>query len=305
LTGRDLAAAAATVVIWGLNFVAMKLGLRDFTPFQLGAARFLFATVPLAFWVKPPKIPLRWVVLYGVVQVAQFTFLFVALAIGMTAALASVLMQTQLFFTALFGALTLHERVERPLKLGIAMASLGLSCFAISIWKQPGAGAVTAAGLAFNLFAASMWAASNIVVRKIQATGAQYDALSLVVWSSAVASASFVLISLLLDDAARRWTWTRAPAVGWASVAYLGWVSTAIAYGLWTMLLKRHLAVRVAPFGLAVPVVGLLAGTVLLGERVTGWQWAGVALVISALAFVIAGSTRGGMTKGPVRPRWS
>jgi O-acetylserine/cysteine efflux transporter len=69
------------------------------------------------------------------------------------------------------------------------------------------------------------------------------------------------------------------------------------------MLLKRHLANRVAPFGLAVPVVGLLAGMVILGERVTGWQWAGVALVTSALAFVIVGSMpRGGGSPG--LPKW-
>jgi O-acetylserine/cysteine efflux transporter len=290
LTARDLAAAAAVVVIWGLNFVVMKFGLRDLTPFQLGAARFFFATMPLAFWVKPPRIRLSWLVLYGIAQVAQFAFLFVALAVGMTAALASVLMQTQVFFTAVLGTLTLQERVGTPLKLGMATAGVGLSFFVISIWTHPEARAVTAAGLAFNLLAASMWAASNVVVRKIQATGARYDALALVVWSSAVASGSFVLLSLVFDDPGTRWTWTRAPLVGWAAVAYLGWVSTAIAYGLWTTLLKRHLAIRVAPFGLAVPVVGLLAGIVILGERVTVWQWAGVALVISALAFVIAGS---------------
>jgi O-acetylserine/cysteine efflux transporter len=302
LTTRDLVAAAWVVVIWGLNFVAMKFGLRDFTPFQLGAARFLFATFPLAFWVKPPKIPLPWLVLYGLVQVAQFAFLFVALAVGMTAALASVLMQTQVFFTAVFGVVLLHERVGRPLKLGMAIAALGLSCFAISIWIHPGATAVTAPGLVLNLLAASMWAASNIVVRRIQATGARYDALPLVVWSSAVACASFLLISLVFDDPATRWRWTRAPLGGWASIAYLGWVSTAIAYGLWTTLLKRHLAIRVAPFGLAVPAVGLLAGMVLLGERVTNWQWAGAALVISALVFVIAGSTPRGVRTDAAAP---
>ncbi len=281
------------MVIWGLNFVAMKFGLRDFTPFQLGAARFLFAAVPLAFRVAPPRIALRWLLLYGLVQVAQFAFLFIALEVGMTAALASVLMQTQLFFTAAAGALLLREHVGRPLWLGIALAVLALSCFATSIWTHPGAGTVTIAGLALNLLAASMWAASNIVVRKIQATGARYDALSLVVWSSVVASAGFALLSLVFDDSASRWRWTQAPLLGWASVAYLGWVSTAIAYGLWTTLLKRHLAVRVAPFGLAVPVVGLIAGMVILGEQVTGWQWTGVALVLSALAVVVAGGMTG------------
>lgn len=87
-TGRDLAAAAAVIVIWGLNFVAIKLGLRDFTPFQLGAARFLFSLLPLALWVRPPPIGIGWLVAYGLLQGAgQFGFLFVALKVGMSAAL--------------------------------------------------------------------------------------------------------------------------------------------------------------------------------------------------------------------------
>ena len=49
LTGPDLAAVLAVVVVWGLNFVVMKLGLHDFTPFQLGAGRYLLA-------VRPPRV---------------------------------------------------------------------------------------------------------------------------------------------------------------------------------------------------------------------------------------------------------
>ena len=55
LSGTDLMAALAVVVIWGLNFVAMKFALRDFTPFQLGAARYVFAVLPLGLIFKPPK----------------------------------------------------------------------------------------------------------------------------------------------------------------------------------------------------------------------------------------------------------
>ena len=55
-TSKDLAAALAVVVIWGLNFVAMKFALRDFTPFQLGAARYVFAALPLVLLVKFPRM---------------------------------------------------------------------------------------------------------------------------------------------------------------------------------------------------------------------------------------------------------
>ena len=83
LSAGDMAGALAVVVIWGMNFVAMKFALRDFTPFQLGAARYLFAALPLVLLVKPPRLHWKWVVLFGLFQgVGQFGFLFTALTNG-------------------------------------------------------------------------------------------------------------------------------------------------------------------------------------------------------------------------------
>src|SRR5690625_410842 len=133
LTARDLAAVTLVILLWGLNFVPTKLALQAFTPFQLGAARFLLAAFPLVLFLPRPPIPFKWLLLYGLTQgVGQFGFLFLALDIGMTTALASVLMQTQIFFTALMGATLLGEVISRPLKAGMAVASVGLVCFAVN-----------------------------------------------------------------------------------------------------------------------------------------------------------------------------
>ena len=80
-----------------------------------------------------------------------------------------------------------------------------------------------------------------------------------------------------------------AGALALPLVAYLGWVATITAYALWTGLLKRHPANRVAPFSLGVPVVGLAAGMLALGEVITPWQWTGIALVVAALMTVMLG----------------
>jgi O-acetylserine/cysteine efflux transporter len=69
------------------------------------------------------------------------------------------------------------------------------------------------------------------------------------------------------------------------AAAFLGLLGSSLAYTLWTALLKRHSANRVAPFSLGVPVVGLTAGMWLLGEHVSRWQWAGIVFVIAALGF--------------------
>jgi O-acetylserine/cysteine efflux transporter len=294
LSGRDLAAALIVVVLWGVNFVVMKFALRDFTPLQLGAARYLFAVLPLALFIRPPKVPWKWVVLYGLFQgVGQFGFLFLALQVGMTAALASVLLQTQVFFTALFGFVLLHERAGRPLQAGMLLAALGLACFAFNYVNPDAASASTSAttllGLLLTLGAAAMWASSNIVARRVRQVAGDYSPPAFVVWSSSVAIVPFVALSWLFDAEAVRWQWTQARWSSWLAVAYLGWVATIVGYSLWTGLLKRHPANRVAPFSLGVPLVGLAAGMLVLGEVISAWQWAGIALVVAALGCVMLG----------------
>ncbi len=289
-SGRDYAALLGVVVIWGVNFVAMKYALRDFTPFQLGAARYVLAVLPLVLLVKAPRLHWKWVVLYGLCQgVGQFGFLFSALKVGMTAALASVLMQTQVFFTAIFAFVLLHERPNRPLQIGLGLAALGLGCFAMNYIAPAASTATTFWGLVLNLCAAAMWAVSNIVARKAQQENPHYDALGFVVWGSLVPIVPFMVFSWLADPPAVRWHWLGAPLSGWLSVAFLGWIATILAYALWTSLLRRYAANRVAPFSLGVPVVGLAAGMFVLGEVVTAWQWAGVTLVVAALAVVMLG----------------
>ncbi len=297
LSGRDLAAVLAVVLIWGMNFVVMKAGLRDFSPFQLGAARYVLAVLPAVLIVRPPRIHWKWVVLYGLLQgVGQFGLLFLALKVGMTAALASVLLQTQVFFTALFGFVLLNERASKPLQLGMALAALGLACFAMNT-LAPSANvlATTALGLGLGLTvcAAAMWASSNVVARQVQQRYSDYSPVAFVVWSSSVAIVPFIALSMAFDDPAIRWQWLDARLGSWLAVAYLGWVATVLAYSLWTGLLKRHPANRVAPFSLGVPIVGLAAGVGLLGEVITPWQWAGIALVVAALVCVMLGGRVG------------
>lgn len=291
---RDSAAALFIVVSWGLNFVVMKWGLASFTPFQMGAARYLLAALPLVFLIRPRSLPWRWVLLYGLAQgIGQFGFLFSALKVGMTAALASVLMQTQVFFTALFGFVFLAERLQRPQWLGLALAALGLACFASHFASSHAAtSSITVLAFGLNLCAAASWAASNIVARKAQQAHAGYDPLAFVVWSSVVPILPFVLLSATWDTGSIAQVvqaLTDAPWTAWAAAAYLGWIATIAAYAMWTGLLKRHSANRVAPLSLGVPVVGIAAGMLLLGESVSPWQWAGVVCVAGALVAVLFG----------------
>ncbi len=277
----DVGAVLGVILIWGLNFVTMKYALRDFTPFQLGAARYVFASLPLVFFIPRPRLPAGWIVAGGLAQLGQFAFLFLALRDGMTTAMASVLLQTQMFFTTLLGVALLGESLAKKGVYALLLAAVGLVCFAVSAVQ--GGGAITLTGLLLNLAAAGMWAVANIVARRAQRAHPDFDALQYVVWISLVPIVPFVALAWALDPAEVRWNWLGARDSSWASVVFLGLVATVAAYAMWTQLLKRHAASRVAPFSLGVPVVGLVAAIVLLGETVTALQWLGSGLVVAAL----------------------
>jgi O-acetylserine/cysteine efflux transporter len=204
----------------------------------------------------------------------------------MSASLAVVILQMQVFFTALFGRVVLGEKVGRDLQAAMLVAALGLACFCADVLNGAATG-LTLAGLLLNIASGAMWAASNIVVRLARREAPQFDVLPFMVWSSMVPIVPFVLLSLAFDPPAARLDWRALSGTAWASMAYLGWFATILGYAMWTGLLKRHPANRVAPFSLAVPPVGIAAGMLVLGDTITPWQWAGTVLVVVSLALVI------------------
>src|SRR5690606_20694021 len=102
LSAGDWLGAAGVVLIWGLNFVVMKVALEDLSPMLLGALRFTAASLPFLLFLPRPALPWRFLAGYGLAQgLGQFGFLFLGLELGMPAGMASVVMQTQAFVTLL------------------------------------------------------------------------------------------------------------------------------------------------------------------------------------------------------------
>lgn len=124
---RDILLALCVIVAWGVNFVVIKMGLQTMPPFLLAGLRFALVVFPAVFFVKPPRIPVRWLMAYGMtISFGQFAFLFLAIKIGMPAGLASLVIQAQAFFTLLLGALVLGEKLKWNHILGIVIAAIGI-----------------------------------------------------------------------------------------------------------------------------------------------------------------------------------
>ncbi|MEV6285947.1 EamA family transporter [Kribbella sp. NPDC051770] len=281
---RHVLLALAVVLIWGINFVVIEVGLEEFPPLLFSALRFFFAAVPAIFLLGKPRVAWRYVIAVGLaLGVAKFGLLFVAMDHGVPAGLASLVLQSQVIFTVLFAVLVLRERPRRTQLAGIGVACLGLLLIVLD------RGLATPVGALFLVIAAgACWGVSNTVTRYAK----PQDTLRFMVWVSAVAVLPLTGLSLLVEGPAADLAALRSIDVGGvAALAYLAAVATLFGFGAWGFLLGRYDASTVAPFSLLVPVVGMGAAWLLRGEAV-GLQQAVAAVLIM-----------GGMACTVVRPR--
>lgn len=267
-------------VIWGVNFVVIDEGLRDVPPLVLTALRFL-ACAPLALFVPRPTAKLRFVLGYGaVLGVVKFGLLFTAMAHGMPAGLASLVLQLQALFSLGLAALLLGERPTRTQATGALVATGGMALLATGGTSGP----VALTGTLMTIGAAGAWAVANVIAR---ASG-ETRPLSMLVWSSLVPPLPLLGLSAVVDGphqvghAVSHLTLRALLAIG-----YVAYLSTLVGFGLWNRLLGTYSLSRVAPFSLLVPIFGLTAAWIALREPLT-WRLAGCALlVIAGLALVI------------------
>jgi O-acetylserine/cysteine efflux transporter len=279
---RDILLAVLTTAIWGFNFVSIKWGVDEVPPLFLTVLRFAASAFPALLFVPRPTSRWRMVALYGLVMGAiQFGLLFVAMKLGFSASLSSLVMQLQAFFTMAMGALVLGDRPKPVQIMGALVAFGGVALIATTRWTPQ-------ALLPFGLVvaAAFFWGVSNIIAKRSGET----RPLSFVVWSSVFAWPPLLLLALLTEDHAAIWNTLTHPswkAIG--SVAYLAWGSTLVGYGLWNVLLGRYRAATVAPFTLLVPIFGILSGVLVLGDEFSGVVVWGAILVFAGLLLNVFG----------------
>ncbi|KWR89355.1 EamA family transporter [Cupriavidus sp. IDO] len=283
MQARDRFLALAIVCVWGVNFVVIKVGLAGVPPMLLGALRFCLVVFPAIFFVPRPRVPWRMLIAYGAtISLGQFAFLFYAMAVGMPAGLASLVLQSQAFFTLAIAALWLGEPIRWNNVAGMVVAGAGLAL----IGAGAASGGMSIAGFLLTLCGAFCWASGNIVSKKI----GPVDLLGLVIWGALIPIVPFALLSLWFEGPARIVaSVTHVSGMGVFAVLYLAFAATVFGYTMWGRLLTRYPASQVAPLTLLVPVVGLVSAHVLLGEDLSAAQWIGAAVVMAGLLVNVFG----------------
>ena len=269
--------ALAVMAVWGSNFVVIKLALDHLPPLFLAALRFACAFLPAALFLKRPAVSWRNLAAYGVlIGAGQFGLLFLAMKGNITPGLASLVVQVQVFFTIGLSMRMTGERVEPVQWLALGLATAGLI-----VILTHAEGSATPLGLGLVVGAAFCWAAGNTVSR----AAGKVDMLAYVVWASLFAVPPLLLFALIFEGwPAMAQGLAEADSVTWAAVVWQAVGNTMFGYGVWGWLLARHPAATIAPLALLVPVFGMGASALWLGEPLQPWKLGAAALVLGGLA---------------------
>lgn len=291
LPARHLLLVLAIVLIWGVNFVAVYIGLRSFPPFLLSAIRFGLSALPWVFFMPRPKAPIRLIIYYGLFNFAlQFGFIFTGIQLGISPGLASLVLQIQVFFSIGLAFLFFHDRPSSFKIAGSLISFIGIGIVGYHV-----NGGSTFLGLILMLFASFSWAAGNMFTKKIHSE----SPLALVVWGNLAAFPVMVLVSfifegpLVIQSSLQNLSW---PAIG--AVCYIVYFSTHLGYGAWGFLMKSYSTSVVVPFTLLVPVVGFLSSAIYLGEEIQSWKILASLFILGGLIFGLLEKQIRGLIKG-------
>ncbi|SFB71658.1 O-acetylserine/cysteine efflux transporter [Nocardioides terrae] len=270
---RDALLAVLVATLWGVNFVVIDRGMEGIPPLLFLTIRFV-TVLGLAIWFVPrPALPWRTVVGVGTfMSLGQFGFLYVSMAAGMPAGLASLVLQAQVVLTIVIAAGVLRE-----VPTTLQVAGVGLGVVGLAVVGLGRGGHVPLGALLLCLAAALSWAVGNVISRASKASGG----LSLTVWSALVVPVPALALSLVVDGPSG--VRDGLGAFGWEaalSTLYTAAFATITAYGIFHGLLSRNPAPAVVPWVLLVPPIGVVSAWLALGETPSSAELVGGALLV-------------------------
>jgi len=275
----DVFLAVLVAVIWGLGFVTSRLALDELSPALMTAMRFAIAAVPCLF-VRRPNVP--WTALIaisGTLFLGQFLAQSWAIAHGVPVGLASVIVQSQALFTVAFAAAAFREIPTGTQVAGISVAAIGLLMICGTVGFDFSVGA-----FAVLMISPVSFAIGNLLLRQAR----DVPMFDLFAWLCLVPPLPLLALAFAGDGPQATWhsLWQMS-LTGWASMLFVGAISTCIAYWLWGRLLRDHTAAQVVPFALLVPFVGAAASSVVFGETFGPLRLSGMVTVVGGIAIML------------------
>jgi O-acetylserine/cysteine efflux transporter len=275
MTALQIACAVAVPLLWGYQFVVIKVGVTEFPPLFFLALRFLAIALLLVPFVKRPTRrqlgPVAAISLF--LGGLNFGLFYVGVGLG-SGSMSAVAYQLATPFTVLLAWPLLAERPSLTTSAGVVLAFVGVVVLA----ADPGVSA-NPLPLLLVVAAAFAFAVSNVLTKRY----GPFDPLMLMGWSSLLTVPQVMSMSLLLERG-QLTSLVTADERGWLALAYTIFIGGIAGFGLWFWLIARCSMGRIAPFGLLLPVFAVISSVLFLDERMTSKMIVGGLLAISGVA---------------------
>lgn len=272
---NDFLLAVLVTFIWGVNFSVIKLGLIDLDPFILSGMRFLLCAVPLVFFIKKPEVHIKYLVSYGLLfGVGLWGIVSLGIYFGISAGMASLVLQMSAFLTVILGAILLNETIDITKKIAFAIALFGLALI-ISVTD----GSVTTLGLILVLIAAISFSLTNIIVKIAQTK----NLFSFIVWSSLFSPIPlFVLAYLTNGEIVFTNFFENLTNTAIFSILFQVYPTTLLGYWIWNTLIHKYPVSSVAPLSLLIPIFGIAGSYFIFDEKI------GIIKIIASFLIILA-----------------
>ena len=258
-TPKQTIMALFVPLLWGLGFVFAKGAINHFPPILLMAFRFSLTALVLV-WFTPLPFG-KFFQLFKIAIVAatiQYSLTFTGVK-GLEAGLASIIVQLEVPFLVILGALFLREKPGYKKWIGIAISFVG-----VATMSQQDELSGSFISIALVLGGCFAWALGQVMIRKLK----DVSGMQVTAWIAVFAAPQLFFMSAIFEDGQVEAIRTATPLVWW-TVLYLGLIMTCLGYYFWNTLIRHHDVSKVAPFLLLLPVFSVLGGNVFLGETIT------------------------------------
>ena len=276
-TPKQTIMALSVPLLWGLGFVFAKGAINHFPPILLMAFRFSLTALVLVWFTSLPVGKFLQLFKIAIVAAAiQYSLTFTGVK-GLEAGLASIIVQLEVPFLVILGALLLREKPGYKKWIGIAISFVG-----VAIMSQQDELSGSFISIALLLSGCFAWALGQVMIRKLK----DVSGMQVTAWIAVFAAPQLFFMSAIFENGQLEAIKTANPLVWW-TVLYLGLIMTCLGYYFWNTLIRHHDVSKVAPFLLLLPVFSVLGGNVFLGEAITLEKFYGGATILLGIGVIV------------------
>ena len=276
-TRKQTIMALSVPLLWGLGFVFAKGAINHFPPILLMAFRFSLTALVLVWFTSLPVGKFLQLFKIAIVAAAiQYSLTFTGVK-GLEAGLASIIVQLEVPFLVILGALLLKEKPGYKKWIGIAISFVG-----VAIMSQQDELSGSFISIALLLSGCFAWALGQVMIRKLK----DVSGMQVTAWIAVFATPQLFFMSAIFENGQLEAIKTANPLVWW-TVLYLGLIMTCLGYYFWNTLIRHHDVSKVAPFLLLLPVFSVLGGNVFLGEAITLEKFYGGATILLGIGVIV------------------